>query len=118
MKSTAHKYDMNMLGKQMFPDGLVDWEDRNGSRHCGYCGSMHPTDVAAAIAGGAIGHFADRKYGWPHKIYLEAPGLYGKFYTAHLQDATDAEKAAIEQHLGTTFEFSDDSVGWKPVNEK
>jgi hypothetical protein len=31
---------------------------------------MHPADVAAAIRQGALGDLADRKYGWPHKIYL------------------------------------------------
>lgn len=39
-------------------------------RCCGYCGSMHPTDVAAAIRVGARGELADMKYGWPHKIYF------------------------------------------------
>lgn len=38
---------------------------------CGYCGSMHPADVAAAIRAGAAGSFADRKYGWPHKAYFD-----------------------------------------------
>ena len=41
-------------------------------RRCSWCGSMHPADVAAAILAGARAHFADWKYGWPHKVYLDA----------------------------------------------
>lgn len=40
-------------------------------RSCSWCGSMHPADVANAIRQGAIGEFADRKYGWPHKVYFD-----------------------------------------------
>lgn len=40
-------------------------------RACSYCGSMHPADLAAAIAAGASLHWADRKYGWPHKAYAD-----------------------------------------------
>jgi hypothetical protein len=32
---------------------------------------MHPTDVAEAILAGAVGSFADAKYGWPHKAYFK-----------------------------------------------
>lgn len=38
-------------------------------RSCDYCGSMHPADVAEAIRKGAEFHWADFKYGWPHKAY-------------------------------------------------
>lgn len=40
-------------------------------RGCSWCGSMHPSDLAAAIQAGAVGHWADFKYGWPHKWYVE-----------------------------------------------
>jgi hypothetical protein len=40
-------------------------------RGCSYCGSMHPADLAGAIREGASIHWADRKYGWPHKVYAE-----------------------------------------------
>lgn len=44
---------------------------------CGYCGSMHPRELAAAIRLGATVHWADFKYGWPHKLYVEnAPNRY------------------------------------------
>lgn len=38
---------------------------------CGYCGSMHPGDLAEAIKAGARLDWADFKYGWPHKVYVE-----------------------------------------------
>jgi hypothetical protein len=44
---------------------------------CQYCGSMHPQELAAAIRLGATAHWADFKYGWPHKVYVEkAPNRY------------------------------------------
>lgn len=80
--SIAHKIGMNSYGTSMHPDGIVPWIDaappeetgdsRVGRlRCCSYCGSMHPTDVAAAIKAGAQGEWADRKYGWPHKAYFD-----------------------------------------------
>lgn len=79
--SRAHKHDMNWYGIQNYADRLVPWHDAEAPdieagrttgrlRSCGYCGSMHPADVAAAIRAGATGEFADRKYGWPHKVYF------------------------------------------------
>lgn len=73
---------MNHIGTRLYADGLVPWREakppektghsRTGQlRGCGYCGSMHPADVAAAIRAGATGSWADRKYGWPHKAYFE-----------------------------------------------
>ncbi|MDR6381815.1 hypothetical protein [Paraburkholderia caribensis] len=181
MKSVAHRRDMNHFGQSQYSDGLVPWFDAEAPnldagrttgrlRACGYCGSMHPADVAAAIRAGAKGHWADFKYGWPHKAYFDGipnphagmlesrcscshpkqeevdagkwvrsptgmfdqstgkptftwrePGkpaaqtTYGKFYTEHLQDATPEDRATIEQHLGLSFEFSEDGrVSWKP----
>ena len=81
-KSIAHKRGMNHIGTQFYPDGLVPWGEAQAPdiaagkttgrlRKCGYCGSMHPADVAAAIRAGAKGSFADRKYGWPHKAYFD-----------------------------------------------
>jgi hypothetical protein len=44
---------------------------------CGYCGSMHPQELAAAIRLGATVSWADFKYGWPHKVYVAgAPNRY------------------------------------------
>lgn len=87
-KSVAHQTGMNHFGVEKYPDGLVPWSpatppDLNASypesqyrttgrlRSCGYCGSMHPTDLVAALAAGARVHWADFKYGWPHKLYVD-----------------------------------------------
>jgi hypothetical protein len=177
--SVAHTRDMNHYGQASYPDGLVPWSDALAPdieagrttgrlRACGYCGSMHPADVAAAIRQGAQGHWADRKYGWPHKAYFEgvpnpnagalevtsytshpsdsypvehtrtkfdpntgerreekwysqeprpAPErTHGKFYSVHMQDASDEDRALIEQHLGIAFTFTDDGrVIFKPA---
>jgi hypothetical protein len=40
-------------------------------RSCSYCGSMHPADLAAALRAGARADWADWKYGWPHKLYVD-----------------------------------------------
>lgn len=78
--SIAHKD--NFQARHFHPDGLVPWRDAKAPdiaagettgrlRGCGYRGSMHPADVAAAIKAGAQGHWADFKYGWPHKAYFD-----------------------------------------------
>lgn len=133
-------------------------------RSCSFCGSLHPTDLASALQAGATARWADQKYGWPHKLYVDkipnphagllesrsacsqpsepteeerkryqhwvqvgsiwrgwseeraGPTTWGKFYTEHLQDATDEERAVIEAAMGLQFTFGDDgSVAWKPV---
>lgn len=53
------------------PDITKEREHTGRLRSCSWCGSCHPTDLAAAIAAGARMHFADRKYGWPHKSYID-----------------------------------------------
>lgn len=82
-KSIAHKGDMNHIGAHHYPDGLVPWNDPRPPdvsnarttvgrmRGCWYCGSMHPKDLAAALKAGATISFADWKYGWPHKAYID-----------------------------------------------
>jgi hypothetical protein len=44
----------------------------DGFKHCGYCGSMDPVELAELIKEGkASMSGADWKYGWPHKFYVE-----------------------------------------------
>lgn len=83
--SVAHKGGMNHIGAGSYPDGPVPWHAAKAPdlecghnmytqgrlRSCGYCGSMHPADLAAAIRAGARVSWADWKYGWPHKAYVE-----------------------------------------------
>lgn len=40
-------------------------------RRCSFCGSIHPEDLAAET--GWRAEWADRKYGWPHKFYVDIP---------------------------------------------
>lgn len=40
-------------------------------RRCSYCGSINPADLAAESSWRA--DWADRKYGWPHKFYVDIP---------------------------------------------
>lgn len=82
-KSVAHKaIGMNLLGEQQWPDGLVPWRPEQAPdvlagisigrlKSCQYCGSMHPTDLANALRNGATLSWADFKYGWPHKAYVD-----------------------------------------------
>lgn len=86
----------------------------DGFKHCGYCGSMDPVELAELInAGKAKMSGSDWKYGWPHKFYVdvsnphpdkqvkksscyqngvetnieygpEGPTLHMKFYSEHL----------------------------------
>lgn len=54
--------------------GGWDWRDPARGEHfrrCGFCGSVHPDDLAAEPSWRA--EWADRKYGWPHKFYVDIP---------------------------------------------
>lgn len=48
-------------------------EPRRGEhfRRCSFCGSIHPEDLAAET--GWRAEWADRKYGFPHKFYVDIP---------------------------------------------
>lgn len=41
-------------------------------RRCSYCGSIHPMDLVAEPEWTYFS-WADRKYGWPHKLYVDVP---------------------------------------------
>ncbi len=48
----------------------------DGMKHCGFCGSLDPVELAEAIANGkATMHGTDWKYGYPHKFYVDVPNL-------------------------------------------
>lgn len=70
------------------------WEDpRDGEhfRRCGFCGSIHPEDLAAEPMWTA--EWADRKYGYPHKFYVEVPNRE--------PDALYVISASHDDHDGT-----------------
>lgn len=86
---------------------------------CSYCGSLHPQVVLDVLGdveamrppwmrdGDGAGpvpddawqswiglDLADMTYGWPHKLYLQGPGVGGlKFYTVHAIDEADSAGA-------------------------
>lgn len=54
--------------------GPWTWKDPSRGEHfrrCSYCGSINPEDLAAEPVWRAS--WADRKYGWPHKFYVDIP---------------------------------------------
>lgn len=115
--SKAHQHELQFqlsVFKHLHPDGLVEFRD-DGT--CSFCGSLHPAKAVELFKTGAHAEWADRKYGWPHKAYLKpAPEHNGqaKFYSVHLQDATEEERQILEYYLGLDFTFADDGgVSWK-----
>ena len=100
---------------EAYSDGSMPYTKRDDERwHCAFCGSIHPSDLAALLKAGARLSPADRKYGWPHKFYME-PG-WAKFYTVHIQDATPEERNVIERAMGLHISFEGDSVRWQPYS--
>nr|MBL8412719.1 hypothetical protein [Dechloromonas sp.] len=67
MTTNAHNYPWHDAS----PPDIAAGRKTGRLRACGYCGSMHPADVAAALRSGARLDPSDRKYGWPHKFYVE-----------------------------------------------
>lgn len=67
-----------MTDQDVHPDagrwGGWTWRDPARGEHfrrCNYCGSLHPEDLAAEPVWRA--DWADQKYGWPHKFYVDIP---------------------------------------------
>lgn len=82
MLETTSVHADDFCARNVYPDGNAPWRAATPPdlpsgrttgqlRSCQFCGSMHPADVAAAIRAGASGHWADFKYGWPHKAYFD-----------------------------------------------
>ena len=58
----------------VFRYGPWTWREPSHGEHfrtCSFCGSIHPDDLAAEPVWSA--DWADRKYGWPHKFYVDIP---------------------------------------------
>jgi len=95
MTTNAHNYPW----RDATPPDIAAGRKTGSLRGCGYCGSMHPADLAAALLAGARLDPADRKYGWPHKFYVEgvpnphAGMLESRYSTSHpKQEDIDAGK--------------------------
>lgn len=137
----AHRND----GRQDTRAQFLEWRparrsaapDYDGNRvaSCGFCGSVRPDELAAALKAGATLEAADRKYGWPHKFYVnrfpnpfpdalkittriygpngrqdgpaepEGSTIHAKFYTEHLLDASPEDRDVIEQAMGLHVAF-------------
>lgn len=75
-------------------------------RSCSYCGSIHPQDLLGLDPGTVNrAEWADWKYGYPHKMYVEAgPGRHIKFYSRHLVDFPELVEA-FNARFGSGVEF-------------
>jgi hypothetical protein len=61
-------------GQPPFRTGPWKWREPSHGEHfrtCSFCGSISPDDLAAEPEWRA--EWADRKYGWPHKFYVDVP---------------------------------------------
>jgi hypothetical protein len=104
-------------------------------RTCSYCGSIHPADLLDLTAGeefawqrqttGQDGQpqerstveWADWKYGYPHKLYIDLPKSdRAKFYSRHLIDHREMvpEFNSRFGHLGVVVDADPvRGLGWR-----
>lgn len=68
-----------MTDQAVHPDadrwGGWDWREPCRGEHfrrCSYCGGINPVDLAAEPEWSYLS-WADQKYGWPHKFYVDVP---------------------------------------------
>lgn len=129
-KSIAHQKDGQ--ARQFYPDGLAPWRDATppdvmagkstGSlRSCQFCGSMHPADLAAAIKAGATVEWADWKYGWPHKLYVNGvPNPHAGLDEARMtsnRDFDGATRIALPRYSELTGKRVEDYVNFVKVEK-
>jgi len=78
----------------VFRFGPWTWsEPRDGEhfRRCSFCGSVSPEDLAAEPVWRP--EWADRKYGWPHKFYVNIPNRDpDRLYCVGTQNGGDAPR--------------------------
>ena len=93
---------------------------------CSWCGSMHINDFICVLQEHPIipvdffptADWADWKYGYPHKLYVNRPGgMGGKFYIAHLRDHTDRirEFNEVIRPTGVVFEWDGKHLKYNKV---
>lgn len=88
----------------IFRYGPWTWAEPRHTEHfrrCSFCGSVHPEDLAVEPLWQA--KWADQKYGWPHKFYVDIPN--------HRPDQLYAIGWA------SRFEESDRAKGYTPFEE-
>jgi hypothetical protein len=110
--------------------GGWSWRDPRDGEHfrtCSYCGSIHPADLAAEIERGLPQrgefpnpHWADAKYGWPHKQYVDIPNRAPerKFIVSATNTSTPPNSPAAYSWI-PSGEIPPDVVtnGWRDVAE-
>lgn len=81
-------------GDSPFRYGPWSWDEpRDGEhfRRCSFCGSVSPDDLAAEPVWRP--EWADRKYGWPHKFYVDIPNRNpDRLYCVGTQSGGDAPR--------------------------
>jgi len=100
--------------------GGWSWREPSRGEHyrtCSYCGCIHPEDLAAEAAWSA--EWADRKYGWPHKFYVNVTNRHPeqRFLTGAttgtptgLMDATWVRPSEVPDDVNTD--------GWRDLGER
>jgi hypothetical protein len=139
-KSIAHQSGidaMNWFGVSRYEDGLVPWSPAMApdleapyspsgpSRHtgrlrgCDYCGSMHPADLAQALREGAKLSWADRKYGWPHKVYVDnipnphAGMLESRSFGGRSSDTAPPHEGWVRYQCGFDSRTGEPEYSWR-----
>ena len=94
---TTHDQEPHFVG--MEKDTWEAMPERSEFKHCTYCGSIRPEDFYTILKENkCFVELADRKYGYPHKFYINlTDGRMAKFYTRHLIDIKD--EATINEVL-------------------
>lgn len=112
----VHGHDFNFRGHEWA------WREPGRGEHfrrCSWCGSIHPDDLVAEPIWRA--DWADWKYGWPHKFYVEIgnrdPGALFVLAAGNTRDlptgAVLAEDLTDEQQQILTRDgFSSWAGGW------
>lgn len=100
--------------------GGWSWRDPRHDEHfrrCSYCGSINPDDLTAEPTWRAS--WADRKYGWPHKFYVDVPNRDPErlfIISAHRDNPNAGEYAPGGSRYRPVQELMP-GLTWVPVNE-
>jgi len=74
-------------------------------RTCSWCGSIHPEDLVRAAADyGLSMELADRKYNYPHKIYIH--GIPNPLAGKTVQIGSKSSRERSEPIMGTASDFT------------
>ena len=111
-KSKIHAGEMEVpYLNERYPNGETGWSEPHapdiaaGVRTaslggCDFCGSLHPSDVVKYLQAGATIMWADWKYGYPHKAYLEKiPNPYAGMLESRMGMSNPTEEQIKEHNL-------------------